>query len=57
LEIYETGTWLNILNQLEESQSPNITKWKGYMLEAISSFDEKAYTHLKALTARANSSE
>lgn len=50
LEIYETGGWLQILDELKKEESTTIKKWREYMLESVSSFDEKAFAHLKKLT-------
>lgn len=47
LKIYETGEWFDIFDHLEETE--NIKRWKQMMIEALTSFDENAFSYLKQL--------
>jgi len=51
LEIYETGEWLTIFDEIDDDSSRNIQKWKQMMMEAITNFDEKAFLHLKKVVS------
>ncbi len=50
LTIYETGEWFDIFDHLEETE--NIKRWKQMMMEALTSFDENAFSYLKQLVVK-----
>ncbi len=49
LTIYEMGEWLDVFDDLVEKETENIKRWKNMMMEAITSFDENAFLHLKKM--------
>ncbi len=49
LTIYEMGEWLDIFENLNDPETGNIKIWKSAMMEALTSFDENAFSYLKNL--------
>lgn len=47
LTMYEMGEWLDIFDKVSEGETVNIKKWKNMMMEALTSFDKNAFSHLK----------
>ncbi|KZS40266.1 hypothetical protein AWE51_04740 [Aquimarina aggregata] len=47
LTIYEMGEWLDIFDKLSAHETDNVRKWRDMMMEALTSFDEKAFLYLK----------
>ncbi len=54
LTIYEMGEWLEVFDSLTECETENIKTWKNLMMEALTRFDENAFTYLKKITTKAS---
>ncbi|GAA4277831.1 two-component regulator propeller domain-containing protein [Aquimarina mytili] len=49
LTIYEMGEWLGVFDDLAVNETKNIQIWKDLMMEALTNFDESAFSYLKKM--------
>ncbi len=49
LTLYEMGEWLDLFDSLVKKETENIRTWKNMMMEALTNFDEYAFSYLKKI--------
>ncbi len=49
LTLYEMGEWLSIFDELAQNETENVKRWCEMMMEALTNFDENAFSYLKKI--------